>query len=452
MSPVPCVLSIGLLVLTCSVVLGGAAQSTQTGPRRPNILLIVADDVGAEASSIYPTLAGKRGQVSSPTLERLAREGVVFDHAWANPMCSPTRATILTGLYGHHTGVLTAGDTLPTSTTSIFEFLSAKSPARYNTAVFGKWHLGGNVGAAAAKHVKDTGVPAFAGFLGAQIGSFFNWTSVDVDGRATPMKTYATTAITDFAIDFIANHRKTRSADPWFIDVSYNAAHSPFQAPPAGLHSVHLDVTPGTVSNTLPVYHAMIQAMDSEIGRLLANVDLAETVVIYVGDNGTPRMMKDPTARVRGWKQTVYEGGVRVPLVVAGAGVSRRNQREDALVVTTDLFDTIAALAGVPEREIASHANDGVNLMPLLSDPAAETGRRYAFTELCNRQQVRRYAIRDARYKLLYDNGTWGFFDLESDPMESRDLSGNPALASARSALAAQLASLKPSGVRGCFE
>jgi hypothetical protein len=96
--------------------------------------------------------------------------------------------------------------------------------------------------------------------------------------------------------------------------------------------------------------------------------------------------------------------------------------------------------------------NDGVSLLPLLSAPTGETGRRYAFTELCNRRQVRRYAIRDARYKLLYDNGRWGFFDLQSDPMESRDLSGNAALAPARSALAAELASLEASAVRGCFE
>src|SRR5262245_22574194 len=101
------------LSVACFVALAGAVQVPAPGSRQPNILLIVADDIGAEASSIYPTLAGKGGQAASPTLERLAQAGIVFDRAWANPMCSPTRATILSGLYGHHTGALTAGDILP---------------------------------------------------------------------------------------------------------------------------------------------------------------------------------------------------------------------------------------------------------------------------------------------------------------------------------------------------
>src|SRR5688572_6939619 len=119
------------------------------GTTRPNILFILADDLGAEASILYPNLYNSvapagLGQVPTPTISALAARGVVFDNVWATPLCSPTRAAVLTGLYGHNTGVTTVGNILPGNTTSIFELIrdSATSP-RYNMSVFGKWHLAG---------------------------------------------------------------------------------------------------------------------------------------------------------------------------------------------------------------------------------------------------------------------------------------------------------------------
>jgi arylsulfatase A-like enzyme len=222
--------------------------------------------------------------------------------------------------------------------------------------------------------------------------------------------------------------------------------------PPSDLHSVEVGgLKPGTVSNTLPVYKAMIQAMDTEIGRLLKAVDMNETVVIYIGDNGTPVIVKDTNAGVRGSKQSVYEGGVRVPIVIAGAGVTRKNAREDALVVSTDLFDTIAALADIPADAINAQVNNSFNLVPLFTQGGASTGRDYSFSELCG-PQGRRFAVRDTRYKLLSDNGQWGLYDLQSDPMESKNLYGQPAVAAAQAGLAARIASLKAAAKFGCFQ
>src|SRR5690606_9609641 len=106
----------------------------------PNILLIIGDDIGVESVSLYPQFAGDTGQVPLPHLEALAEQGLVFENAWASPMCSPTRATIVSGLYGNRTGVTTAGDVLPTSTVTVFDRLAADSPANYARALFGKYH------------------------------------------------------------------------------------------------------------------------------------------------------------------------------------------------------------------------------------------------------------------------------------------------------------------------
>src|SRR5262245_14382055 len=153
----------------------------------PNILLILADDVGAEASSLYPALAGKSGAVPMPNLEKLAAGGLVFDNTWVNPMCSPTRSTILTGLYGHHTGVLVAGDVLAPSTTTIWDYIRKESPAKYDMAVFGKWHLGGPGND--IQHVINMRVPNFRGFLGAQVGDYYNWVAYDSTGASSTITT-----------------------------------------------------------------------------------------------------------------------------------------------------------------------------------------------------------------------------------------------------------------------
>jgi arylsulfatase B len=412
----------------------------------PNILLIVADDVGAEASSLYK-LAGNAGAAATPSLAALAARGLVFDNVWVNPMCSPTRATILTGLYGHHTGVLVAGDVLDPSTTTIFDYIRTSSPAKYDMAVFGKWHLGGNGGE--IKHVMDMRVPNFKGFLGAQISDYYKWTAWDGNtGKSEEITTYSTTALTDWAVAFIRKREATRKQDPWFVYVPYNAAHGPFQVPPVTLHKVDVgDLKPGDSKAEVAVYKAMIQAMDTEIGRLLKAVDLSKTLVIFVGDNGTQENVKDAGAGVRGSKTSTYEGGALVPMVMAGAGVKRKG-RESALVNGVDLYATIAAAAGIP----VTHVNDAYNLTPLLTRASASTGRTYAFTEFCN-ARASRLAIRNNEYKLHFDNATgWSLFDLKKDPLEATNLYDQSAYAAVQNQLRAEIDRMKAGASKGCFQ
>jgi arylsulfatase A-like enzyme len=340
----------------------------------------------------------------------------------------------------------------PATTTSIFEYFAASSPEQYAMGVFGKWHLGPNI-----QHVRDTGVPVFRGFVSGGISDYFNWNRTDIDGSVTNVRTYSTTALTDYAIEFIENHRQ-QSSDPWFVYLPYNAPHGTgastgFQVPPANLHSVNVGgLQPGAIANTVPVYKAMIQALDTEIGRLLAAVgpvgspERDNTVVIFMGDNGTPAAVKDAGARIRGSKSGIFEGGIRVPLVVSGAGVTRHGEREDQLVVATDLYATLAELGGIPAGEIGN----SFSFAPLLTDAAAATGRTVSFSEMCNGTQAF-YAVRNERYKLSYNNGTWGLYDLVSDPMEATNRFADATLAGVRTMLEAEIASLRQSAQAGCF-
>jgi arylsulfatase B len=445
---------------------GGEGGGNGGGPEQPNILFIIADDWGAEATSLYPDLVGDSGAVPVPSIEALAENGLVFDNAWASPVCSPTRGTIVSGKYGYRTGVTTVGNVLPTSTVTLFDRISAESPD-YAQAFFGKYHIGGGsidprpggsypAAPGVLQHVRDLGIPTFRGLLGGGVADYFNWTVYDSNGPSVATSTYATTALTDYAIDYIQRQEAARPDKPWFIYQAYNAPHaanggnSPYQVPPAELHSVDLssvgDPQPGTYATNVPVYKANIQSLDTEIGRLLEAVDLEKTVVIFVGDNGTPAPVKDTGTGLRNSKGSVYEGGVRVPLIVTGAGVTRRG-REDDLFVTTDVYASVLDLAGVP----VSQVNDSYSFEPLLSDEAATNGRTHSFTEVSSGTNQRRYALKDKRYKLISNLGQPELYDLVADPLETTNLYASQAHSAVLATLQAEIAALRAEAPAGYF-
>ncbi len=422
------------------------------GPAHPNVLLVIADDLGAESTSLYPDLVGDSGAVPVPNIEALAQNGLVFDNAWASPACSMTRATIVSGQYGYRTGVTSVGAVLPTDTVTVFDRITAESPS-YSQAFFGKYHLGGN--AANTKHVTDIGVPLFRGIFGGGVSDYFNWTTYDTEAPPFQNKTFATTALTDYAIDYIHEHEAKKPNEPWFIYQAYNAPHSvgansPYQVPPAELHNVDLssvgNPAPGTIATNIPVYKSLIQSLDTELGRLLKEVDLENTVVIFVGDNGTPAPVKDTGTGIRGSKGSAYEGGVRVPLFVPGAGVTRRGRAND-LVVTSDLYATILSLTGID----VSHVENSYSIKPLLSDAAASSGRTNSFSETSSGTSNRRYALKDTRYKIVSNLGKRELYDLVADPLETTDLYANPAYAAVRASLEAQIDELNADARPGYF-
>jgi arylsulfatase A-like enzyme len=165
-----------------------------------------------------------------------------------------------------------------------------------------------------------------------------------------------------------------------------------------------------------------------------------------VGDNGTPAPVKDTGTKIRGSKGGVYEGGVRVPLIVTGAGVTRRGRAND-LVVTSDLYATILSLTGLD----VSHVNNSYSIKPLLSDAAATSHRTHSFSETSSGTNNRRYALKDTRYKIVSNLGVRELYDLVADPLETTNLYANPAYTAVRASLEAEIDTLNADAKPGYF-
>jgi arylsulfatase A-like enzyme len=379
-------------------------------PAAPNILLVIADDLGLDASSQYAISAE---QAVTPVLDRLASEGLVFDNAWSNPTCSPTRAGILTGKYGARTGVLTAVDELSKDETSLQSYIRQHLPGRYADAVIGKWHLGPQPGGLV--HPAEMGIGHFAGIIGGGVEDYEDWTLV-TNGQRNRESAYVTSKLVDLAVDWTG-----AQASPWFLWLAFNAPHTPFHLPPADLHDRDLPGTEEDIeANPLPYYLAAIESMDTEIGRLLDSLDpetRSNTIVIFMGDNGTPSQVAQSPYGRRQAKGSLYQGGVNVPLFISGTGITRVGEREAALVATTDLFTTIAALAGVN----VSRAHDSISFENLLGE-AVQPDRFFQYTEHST-DTGQEWAISDSVYKLVESNaGERELYQLSSDPFEASDL------------------------------
>ncbi|WP_419914285.1 sulfatase-like hydrolase/transferase [Hoeflea sp.] len=398
----------------------------------PNILLIIADDMGLDASPCYDVGEWKPAM---PNLEQLCRDGVVFDNFYAAPMCSPTRATILTGRYGFRTGVGTAvsrrsNNALDPSETTLFQFLDAYADDPYAHGVIGKWHLS-NDDNGGSDHPRRAGVGYYAGLIEGTLEDYYSWPRTE-NGNTEQVNDYVTTAMTDNAIAWIA----AQGSRPWFLWLAYVAPHLPLHVPPQELHTVAglTGTQPDMRARALDYYFAALEAMDSEMGRLLSSMSSAErdnTVVIFIGDNGTPnRTVQAPFERRRA-KASLYEGGTHVPLIVAGKGVSRHGEREAALVNSTDLFATIAELAGADFPAVSDRPEDSISFAPVLAK-GGSGGRDFIYTELFgqmpgarrgNRTNQNGWAMRDSRWKYLHlDEQGDAFFDLSADPFEKNNL------------------------------
>ena len=383
--------------------------------RRDNVLLLISDDLGIDVAACYDDFGSEKPP--QPSLRALCASGVVFENVTSAPTCSPTRATLLTGRYGFRTGVAEALDEegasseLSVDERSLPEVIADAAP-EVAMASFGKWHL--------SRGDDDPnlhGWPHFAGVIGGQVTDYEDWTKI-VDGVEVPETGYATSVTVDDAAAWIGEQD-----GPWFAWVGFNAPHAPFHAPPDELHGYDLD---GARNPTK--YRAMIEAMDTEIGRLLDGLseeERARTWVLYLGDNGTPADVNLGDYKAAHAKATLYQGGVHVPLVVSGPGVVEPGRSVAAQVDTVDLFTTVLELLDV-ELSAVGTAVDGVGLEPYLVDAATEPLQDHAYTEL---HGVRTglddagYAVRGERYKLVrHLDGAEHLFDLEGRFEEETDL------------------------------
>ena len=261
------------------------------------------------------------------------------------------------------------------------------------------------------------GVDYFAGLLGGGVQSYNSWNLTE-NGQTTNTTEYSTTKFTDLAIEWVATQ-----SEPWFLWLAYNAPHTPFHLPPANLHSQgNLPSDEASIEATpLPYYLAMIEAMDSEIGRLLdsmTNEERDNTLIIFIGDNGTPNQVVQDYNSNRA-KGSIYQGGVAVPMVVSGKNVTRMNATEETLINTTDLYATLADIAGIS----LSETGDSKSFVEVLTN-SNSNGREFIYTEKYNSQTGGAdYTIRNATHKYLYfNNGNEALYNLSANPLEFPNL------------------------------
>ena len=437
-----------LLWLVATIAAFGCGVTTEdsTGikpaARPPNILLIIADDVGVDQIGVY---GEGTNPATTPNIDAIARRGVLFRNTWSNPVCSSTRATILTGRYGFRTGVgfvARVGEDLKDREHTLPEILARHPANRYGTAAFGKWHLNAGHGIEIREQVLAAPYRAgFSFFRGTYKNinrSYFGWQDIILQDRGNGQielsgggfnPEYNTSEIVNHTASWIHEFEKNRPDDPWFVWLAFNAAHQPFHKPPATLHTVDLSDPSITCKNpkpfrtpeTLgPCYRAMIEAMDTEIGRLLndelSKESLERTTIIFVGDNGSVKGVAPDSAKAFRQKGSTYEGGINVPLVIAGAGVeasgSQMPRERSALVNTTDLFSTVLELAGldpkavVPSTLRASRAElKGVKLPSVQTQTEVVVDSVSLLPQLRGGQSLGNGATRSFAYAELFRSG-----------------------------------------------
>ncbi len=372
----------------------------------PNILLIIADDMGKDATqgfsegSIKPT---------TPNLDKIKNEGLSFNNFWVNPTCSPTRASIITGKYGYRTGVKWANDELSQTEKVLQKYISEETNDAYSTGVVGKWHLSGEN---TTTNPESFGIDYYAGLVRGAAQDYYQWQLME-GGTGSFQTEYISKKFTDLAIDWVNDQSK-----PWFLWLAYNAPHTPFHVPPNEMHSQGSlpDYTNGL--DATPYYMAAIEAMDYQIGQLLASIpedELDNTIIIFLGDNGTPIQVAQSPYSSGTVKGSLYQGGINVPLFVSGKGVSRTGE-DNSLICSTDIFSTIADLAGAGNSEI----HDSKSFKTLFSSEAVH--RTFQYSEMNNGTDDL-WAISNGMFKLIVNaNGNQELYDLTVDPYESNNL------------------------------
>jgi arylsulfatase A-like enzyme len=439
---------------------GLACAGAKPCPRQ-NVLILIADDVGRDNVGAYDAdvdPSGESAPPATPRIDSLAAAGVRFRNAWGHPLCSPARASLLTGLQPFRTGVGSAirvdnPSGLVPSHPSIARELQRSG---YATEVIGKWHLAGNDHG--PLHALDMGFERIEGNGGAS-GDYCSWPKVTAERRpdATDVvvrgtsTTYATTETAQAAVSRIQAMR-----EPWLLWLGFHAAHAP-------RHDARGENPCPMAANGLSEdaqYDTMVERLDGAIGAVLDALPpavMSRTTVIFVGDNGTVGSAVTAPFDPGRAKGTLYEGGVAVPLIVRSrtATVPPGGAASEALVQTTDVFSTLSELAGLA---LPADVLDSVSFARQLVNPGRPSARRFAYSEVFEPNGPGPYhrhelAIRDARHKLIR-LASWGLegYDLLADPRETRDLlsSVTPAEREALACLAGEL--VRQHGERWTFD
>jgi len=379
-----------------------ALHAAETLKPKPNIVIIVADDLG------YGDLTCYGSSIRTPNIDRLANEGTRFTDFHSNgSVCSPTRCALMTGRYQQRAGIaaLVRGDN--GMSPNEFTIAEAMKSSGYVTGMFGKWHLGE---LPKFNPVKQ-GFDEYKGSLGGRIDYFTHhaagkphnldwWNGVD----SLEEKGYSTTLIADHSIDFI----KRSKSKPFFLHVAFNAPHTPLQFPEA------------TDTKDPEAYRNVVQWMDKEVGRIVAALSeegLAKnTFVFFFSDNGGHEGITGCSNKpLRGFKGSFWEGGHREPGIAWWPGHVPAGKVTDQTAMGMDLMPTVIELAGATLP--ADCKLDGISLASLLLHEQPLPPRKLFWA------QGRNWAMRDGPWKLLHEGDSEYLFDLGKDLGEQHDLS-----------------------------
>ena len=371
-------------------------------PHRPNVIIILADDLGCGDMSLYD------GWIETPRIDKMAREGVSFTDFHSNSsVCSPTRAALLTGRYQQRVGIIDviAGH-LDTPGLEPTELTIPRVMKRngYKTAVFGKWHLGSEPRQNPIHH----GFDEFVGFLpgGCDFHRHKNW----IKGtKVKEQKGFSTHIITDNSVDFI----KRNKDNPFFLYISHQAVHNPYQRPD---DSTRFRI--GNLEKNRPIYKDMLKDLDKNVGKILdtlKQLDLdEETFVFFFSDNGAVRM--NPNERpYRGGKFSNYEGGHRVPAVARWPGKIKPGWTSNELIVGMDLFPTILDILKID----VSRKFDGISIRDHLFNQADLPDDRQVFFGYEPKLGT---AMRDGDWKMQTKGDVVELYDLSKDIKETSNV------------------------------
>jgi arylsulfatase A len=449
------------LLLTLLCYASAAAHNAATPEPRPNTLFILADDLGWKDLGCY----GNRF-IETPNLDRLAQAGMRFTDAYAaNPVCAPSRAAILTGQHPSRIGIYNVPDPLrrpwarllppplvehlPLERLIIAEALQA---AGYVSTAIGKWHLDGGAEGGANQAGKFS--PTEQGFVAPTV-TVSAGAPDDTRGYARALAEFARLnpfkgmgAQTLQAVRFLEAHQ----AQPFFCYLAYGMPHLPVQARPSLIKKYEAKAAASGVTKIDPAYAAMVETIDESVGLVLAALDelgLAErTIVVFASDNGgvntltleakatvneggkqveryavteRPRIF-NTNEPLRSEKGTLYEGGIRIPLIVRWPGRVKPSTTSNVPVIGCDFYPTLLAAAGIKEEK--SQPLDGQSLAPVLTQAGALKRDALYWSYPDYHHSTPAEAIRVGDYKLIefFEDGRLELFHLKNDLGERRNL------------------------------
>jgi arylsulfatase A-like enzyme len=401
-----------LILFLAPLTVASAQQQPKTAGKRPNIVIILADDMGYADVGFHGCK-----DIPTPHIDSIAKNGVRFTNGYVSgPYCSPTRAGLLTGRYqtrfGHEFNPAAGKQGMPTDQTTIAQRFRALG---YITALIGKWHLGNQE----KMHPNERGFQEFFGFLGGAHPYLPGKGKADTILRGTKAvdeKEYLTDAIRREAVSFIDKNAK----DPFMLYLAFNAVHTPMQAT-----DKYLNRFPDIKDNQRKTYAAMLSAMDDAIGAVLAKLREKgledNTLIFFFSDNGGPIMIGTTingaiNLPLRGSKRQLLEGGVRVPFALQWKARLPGGKTYDQPIIALDVLPTsLSAVGGEIKKDWKL---DGVNLLPFVEGQTKAAPHDMLFWRFGDQM-----AARKGDWKMVrYDKTGIHLYNLKNDIGESKNL------------------------------